>query len=213
MACKWIFKVKNIPDGSVDHHKTRLVAKGFTQRPRLDYHAIFSPVIKPTIVRLVLSIVVQNHWPLHQLDVNNAFLQGHLLKDVYMSQPPGFEHPDLPHYVCKFRKAIYCLRQGPRTWYTELHIFLLSIGFSMSRSDESPFILHTYQFTVYILVYVDDIIVTGPQSAIIRQVISCLSARFSLKDLGRLDYFLGVQVLHRPNGIILSQKHYLNGLL
>lgn len=148
MACKWIFKVKNIPDGSVDHHKTRLVAKGFTQRPRLDYHAIFSPVIKPTIVRLVLSIVVQNHWPLHQLDVNNAFLQGHLDEDVYMSQPPGFEHPDFQNHVCKLRKAIYGLKQASRVWYTELQTFLLSTGFTRSQSDASLFILHTSKFTV-----------------------------------------------------------------
>ena len=134
VGCKWIFRTKRLSDGSVDRYKARLVAKGFHQRPGVDYNDTFSPVVKPTTVRLVLTLAVTHGWFLRQLDVNNAFLRGSLTKDVFMAQPQGFIDTDHPHHVCKPRKAIYGLKQAPRAWYHELCQFLLTSNFTNSQA-------------------------------------------------------------------------------
>ena len=120
VGCKWVFRIKRSPDGSVSRYKARLVAKGFHQRPGLDYTETFSPVVKTTTIRVLLSIAVSRGWPLRQLDVNNAFLQVHLSEDVFMAQPPGFGDLTYPSRVCRLKKAIYGLKQAPRAWYNEL---------------------------------------------------------------------------------------------
>ena len=130
------------------------MAKGYSQQPGLDYEESFSPVIKSTTIRLVLEIVIARDWPIRQLDVNNAFLQGTLTEEVYMSQPPGFVDTDRPDYVCKLRKAIYGLKQAPKAWYMELKTYLLSVGFVNSYSDTSLFTRQKGKSIVYILVYV-----------------------------------------------------------
>lgn len=110
VGCKWVFRIKRLPDGSIDMYKARLVAKGFHQRPGIDYYDTFSPVVKPTTICVVWSLVVSRGWLLKQLDVNNALLQGHLHENVYLMQPPGFVDKDKPSYVCRLKKAIYGLK-------------------------------------------------------------------------------------------------------
>lgn len=142
VGCKWVFKLKRKSDGSIDRYKARLVAKGFHQQSGIDYEETFSPVIKPTTIRTILSLAVSRQWPIHQLDVSNAFLHGTLDEEVYMAQPPGFIHPDFPHHVCRLQKAIYGLKQAPRTWHSTLCRALFSIGFIASKSDTSLFLYH-----------------------------------------------------------------------
>jgi hypothetical protein len=114
VGCKWVFRVKRHPNGSITQFKARLVAKGYHQWPGLDYSETFSPVMKPATIRTVHTIVVMQGWSLWQLDVNNAFLHGNLHETVYMSQPLGFQDTTTPHHVCRLNKAIYVLKQVPR---------------------------------------------------------------------------------------------------
>lgn len=154
-----------------------------------------------------------NGWPLRQLDFNNAFLNGTLDEVVYMQQPPGFEDQSHPNFVCRLNNAIYGLKQAPRAWNHTLTAALLSWGFINSKSDSSLFILRRGQSMLLMLVYVDDVILTGNDTSLICDMISTFDSRFALKDLGSLSCFLGIQVATVSSGIILSQAHYVDALL
>ncbi|CAA7040900.1 unnamed protein product [Microthlaspi erraticum] len=166
-----------------------------------------------TLKYLPSGVLDSNAWPIKQLDVDNAFLQGTLTDEVYVAQPPGFVDKDRPDHVCRLRKALYGLQQAPRAWYEELKSFLLSIGFRNSLADTSVFTQIHNGTKVYILVYVDDIIVTGSSQTLIQTVIHTLSDRFSLKEPTDLSYFLGIEAIRSPHGLNLMQKKYILDLL
>jgi hypothetical protein len=153
-----------------------------------------SPVIKPATIRLILALAVHFDWPIRQLDISNAFLHGSLNEEVYMEQPRGFVSSHHPTFVCKLNKAIYGLKQAPRAWYTRLSNFLLDLGFIVSLVDTFLFTFVTTGIKLFLLIYVDDIIVTGTHLHLIRGLISRLQQEFPAKDLGPLSYFLGIQV-------------------
>ncbi|WMV25538.1 hypothetical protein MTR67_018923 [Solanum verrucosum] len=121
VGSRWVFKTKLKSDGSIDRHKARLVAKGYSQLEGIDFKENFSHVVKATIIRVVLSVVVSLKWPIRQLDVKNVFLHGHLQEEVYMAQPPGFVDPQYPRHACSLKKALYGLKQAPRSWFERWH--------------------------------------------------------------------------------------------
>ena len=210
---KWVYKLKQHSDGSIERYKARLVAKGFDQRDGIDYFETFSLVIKPTTLRLVLAVAVSRAWPVRQLDISNAFLHGVLDEEVFMEQPQGFIDKTKPDHVCRLQKAVYGLKQAPRAWFTRLSHALISLGFTESVVDHSLFIFHRDAALIYFLVYVDDILITGPDEHLILQLIDHLKTEFALKDLGSLAFFLGIHVVRDQTKLHLHQSKYITDLL
>ena len=172
----WIFRHTEKSDGSFVRHKTRLVGDGAGQQVGIDCGETFSPVVKPTTIRTFLSIAMSKSWQIHQLDVKNALLHGKLKETVYMHQPLGFRDPKNPHHVCHLPKSLYGLKQAPRTWYKRFSDYVSSIGFSQSNCDHSLFIYKKGTHIAYLLLYVDDIILTTSSDNLRKSIISLLSS-------------------------------------
>ncbi|GKB42800.1 putative RNA-directed DNA polymerase [Tanacetum coccineum] len=160
IGCKWICKIKYKSSGKNDRYKARLVANGFSQREGIDYEETFSPVIKMVIVRCLIAPSVQYNWPLYQLDVNNAFLYGDLKEEVYMELPPRYYDKNETK-VCKLIKSLYGLKQAPRQWNEKVTKALIENGFIQSKNDYSLYVKSNNDIFIAILVYVDDIVITG----------------------------------------------------
>jgi len=210
---KWIFKHKFLSDGSLERYKARWVLRGFTQRPGIDFDETFSPVVKPATVRTVLSLALSRGWAVHQLDVKNAFLHGTLSETVYCAQPAGFEDPVHPDYVCRLNKSLYGLKQAPRAWYSRFAAHLLTLGFIEAKSDTSLFVYNHGADVIYLLLYVDDIVLTTSSPDLLRRTIRALQQEFSMKDLGELHHFLGMHVQRCGTGLLLSQRQYMLDIL
>jgi hypothetical protein len=209
---KWIFKHKFHVDGSLERYKARWVLRGFTQRPCVDFAETFSPVVKPATVRTVLSLALSLQWLVHQLDVKNAFLHGTLTETVFAAQPSRFEDPTHPDFVCRLNKSLYGLKQAPRAWYSRFAAYLVSLGFVEAKSNTSLFVYHRGSDMDYLLLYVDDIVLTASSTHLLQKVILALQREFALKDL-REHHFLGMQVQRTADGMVLSQRQYMLDIL
>ncbi|CAA0816600.1 cysteine-rich RLK (RECEPTOR-like protein kinase) 8 [Striga hermonthica] len=212
ITCKWVYKVKKKVDGTINRYKARLVARGFSQEYGQDYEETFSPVTKMTTIRTVISLATCKEWNLWQLDVKNAFLYGALDRDIYMEQPPGFISEKFPNYVCRLKKALYGLKQAPRAWYGKIAQYLEFCGFKSSYADSSLFIKKTSSVCIMLLLYVDDMIITGNDNAEIAHVRDELSLCFEMKSSGEASYFLGLEV-EKSGGFFISQQGYATTLL
>ncbi|KAH9696050.1 retrovirus-related pol polyprotein from transposon RE1 [Citrus sinensis] len=210
---KWVYRVKENPDGTINKFKARLVAKGFLQTPGVDFKETFSPVVKVATIKIVLTLAVNNDWKLRQVDINNAFLNCDLTETVYMPQPKGFEDKNKPNHICKLIKALYGLRQAPRAWFDKLKSALYSWNFENSKCDTSLFFRRTKSDIIIMLIYVDDMIITGSNCQDVEEVVVKLSKTFALKDIGDLNFFLGIQVARTHDTIQLSQTKYIQDLL
>uniref|UniRef100_A0A2N9EVL3 CCHC-type domain-containing protein n=1 Tax=Fagus sylvatica TaxID=28930 RepID=A0A2N9EVL3_FAGSY len=187
IGCKWVYKIKTKSDGSIERYKARLVAKGYAQEYGIDYEETFAPVARITSVRSLLAIAAVHQWPLFQMDVKNAFLNGDLTEEVYMQAPPGYS--DCPDKVCLLRRALVC------------------------SHDTALFIRRSDKGMILLLLYVDDMIITGDDHSGISDFKLFLHQQFEMKDLGHLSYFLGLEVSSDSTGYYLSQAKYASDLL
>ena len=198
-------------DGSLNRYKARLVALGNKQEYGVDYDETFAPVAKMTTIRTVLSIAASKGWSLHQMDVKNAFLHGDLTEDIYMTPPQGLFSSSTG--VCKLKRSLYGLRQAPRAWFEKFRTTLLGFSFTQSQYDSSLFIQTTATGIVLLLIYVDDMVITGSDHESIQRLKQQLQASFHMKDLGNLHYFLGLEVHSGPTGLFLHQQKYTDDLI
>lgn len=167
---------------------------------------------KNVSVRAFLVVAVIKNWVFHQMDINNAFLHGDLHEEVYIHPPPGFP-TSAPNKVCRLRKSLYGLRQSPRNWFAKLACALHSYGFLQSHTDHTLFTYRKGDIFLSVLVYVDDLILAGNDSASRATFKTFLNECFKLKDLGPLKYFLNIEVARGPKGLFLSQRKYALDIL
>jgi hypothetical protein len=209
---KWVYRVKQEHDGS-KRYKARLVVKGFQQKEGVDYTEIFAPVVKLNTIRSVLSIVASEELYLEQLDVKTAFLHGDLDEEIYMHQPEGFS--EKKNMVCRLKKSLYGLKQAPRQWYMKFESFMHKEGFKKCNADHCCFFKRYNSSYIILLLYVDDMLVAGPDMTEIRNLKKQLSKEFDMKDLGPAKKILGMQITRdKQKGTLqLSQTEYINRVL
>ena len=212
VSCKWVFTLKYRADGTLDKLKARLVARGFTQTYGLDYQETFAPVAKLNTIRVLLSVAANLDWPLHQMDIKNAFLNGELKEEVYMTLPPGFEE-GRGDKVCKLKKSLYGLKQSPRAWFDRFSKVLKVEGYKQCLSDHTMFVKTEGGRRCILIVYVDDIILTGDHIDEMSRIKLALGKEFEVKDLGNLKYFLGMEVARSRKGVYVSQRKYILDLV
>ncbi|GJR93545.1 ribonuclease H-like domain-containing protein [Tanacetum coccineum] len=166
----WLFRHKYNADGSLNRYKAHLVANGSTQLAGIDVDETFSLVVKLATIRTVLSLAISRHWHVHQLDVKNAFLHGNLSETVYMHQPPGFRDAHHPDHVFLLQRSLYGLKQAPQAWFQRFAAYAYRVGFHHSRCDSSLFIYRHGTDIAYLLLYVDDIVLTASSTAFLQRL-------------------------------------------
>ena len=212
----WAFKLKRYPDGSPMKFKARYCVRGDLQREGIDYFETYAPVVQWSTIRLVLTIILANEWITKQVDYTNAFAQAALKEEIYIESPRGFQRGDGKN-VLKLNNSLYGLKQAPKTFYEKLRDGLIERGFTQSMIDPCLFM----KKDMICVVYVDDTIITGPDSTAIDDLIRNLGVAeeeqvhtFQLRDEGEVGAFLGIQIeRNHDNTFYLTQTGLINKVL
>ncbi|GJW57670.1 retrovirus-related pol polyprotein from transposon TNT 1-94, partial [Tanacetum coccineum] len=208
ITLKWIYKVKLDELGGILKNKARLVARSYRQEEGIDFEESFAPVSRLEAIRIFLAFASHMNMVVYQMDVNIAFMNGNLRKEVYVSQPDGFVDKDNPNYVYKLKKALYWFKQAPRAWYDMLSLFLISQYFSKGSVDPTLFICRDGKELLLVQIYVDDIIfaASAPELCDLFSKIMCL--KFKMSMMGKILFFLGLQISQSPRGTFINQSKY-----
>ncbi|WVZ52997.1 hypothetical protein U9M48_003991 [Paspalum notatum var. saurae] len=211
VRCKWIFKKRS----ETTRYKARLVAKGFSQILGIDYNDVFSPVVKHSSIRALFGIVAMHNLELEQLDVKTAFLHGDLEEEIYMDQPEGFIVPGKDNFVCKLKKSPYGLKQSPRQRYKKFDSSMIANGFKRSQYDSCVYIKFVDGSPIYLLLYVDDMLIAAKSKVDIANLKAQLSSEFEMKDLGAAKKIIGMEISRDRNSslLFLSQHSYIQKVL
>ena len=175
----------------------------------MDYEETFAPVAKINIIHVLLSFAANFDWPLQQFDVKNAFLYGDLSEEVYMDLPSGYGTANGTRVVCRLWKSLYGLKQSPRAWFGRFITFMRRIGYRQSNSNHILFLKRQRGKLTALIIYVDYMVVTSDDVDEIKRLQIQLSSEFEMKDLGKLKYFLGIEVTRGSDCIMLCQRMYL----
>lgn len=235
---KWVFALKKDNEGNIVRHKARLVAKGFTQIHGVDYSEVFAPVLRFDTVRFLLSVAASRDWELQQFDIETAFLNGDLEEQIYMEFPsmPNElkrsisaylrKHPNHPNneklvemmnkknnHVLKLKKALYGLKQASREWFKKFRKLLKEAG--LLECDSDPCLFQNEEKTLYVIVYVDDFLITAESKQLIDETARKLSTSMSIKNLGEPKVFIGVQIERDRvrKEIKISQRNYIESVI
>ncbi|KAL9235087.1 hypothetical protein vseg_009883 [Gypsophila vaccaria] len=213
IGVKWVFKTKLDENGDVHKYKARLVAKGYAQQYGINYTEVFAPVARLDTIRIILAVAAHFSWEIFQLDVKSAFLHGELKEEVYVQQPEGFIKQGEEDKVYKLKKALYGLKQAPRAWYSKIEAYFLRKNFERCPSEHTLFTKSTGGKVLIVSLYVDDLIFTGNDRNMCDEFKRSMMAEFDMSDLGKMKYFLGIEVKQYPNGIFICQRKYARDVL
>jgi hypothetical protein len=193
LGSKWVFTVKLKPDWTIDKFKARIVAQGFKQIEGVDFDEVYANTAGRTTIRVFFAFVCALDLHCHQMDVSTAFLYGDADKVIYMRQPPG--HDDGSGRVLRLVKSLYGLKQAPRIWSEKLRDTLLGFGFKASGLDPSLYVLHRADHVVYLLDYVDDMLIVSKSLEQIQWVKDQLYSKFKMTDLGEAQRYVGMHII------------------
>ncbi|KAL0367227.1 UNVERIFIED_CONTAM: Retrovirus-related Pol polyprotein from transposon TNT 1-94 [Sesamum radiatum] len=211
--CKWLFKMKQ--ENESTRYKVRLVGKGFAQKEVIDFHRNLLPVVKYTMVRIILALTAHFNWELKQMVVKTSFLHGDLDETIYMSQPDCFISDKHPDHVWLLKKSLYGLKQSPRQWNKKFDLFMQYLNFQRSAFDPCLYFKYYSDIPVFLVLYVDDMLIASSSITLIVELQNNLSKNFEMKDLGNAKKILGMSIERnrKTSTIFLNQKSYVKNVV
>ncbi|KAK4399803.1 Retrovirus-related Pol polyprotein from transposon RE2 [Sesamum angolense] len=213
IGVKWIYKTKLNADGSIQKHKARLITKGYSQLPGIDYTETFAPVAHLDTIRGLIAIAANRKWKIYQMDVKSAFLNGYIDEEIYVEQPQGFIAKGSEEKALRLKKALYGLKQAPRAWYSRIDKYFMDRGFRRSLSEPTLYIKSQGNDTLIVSLYVDDLIYTGNNEKMIQDFKEDMMKTFEMSDLGLMHFFLGIEINQEKEEIFICQRKYTETLL
>lgn len=213
IGVKWVYKTKFNEQGKVEKCKARLVAKGYSQTTGVDYNEVYAPVARWDTIRILLAMAAQRGWCVYQLDVKSVFLYGVLEEEIYVDQPEGFVKRGEENKVYRLKKALYGLKQAPRAWFSRIESYFKREGFQKSNYDHALFLKKNGDKLLLVSLYVDDLLYAGSDEHMCTEFKLSMQKEFEMTDLGKMKFFLGVEVSQSKDGIHLCQKKYAKEVL